>query len=224
MCGRYTLQDPERLDALLASITEEAYASIAQRFNVAPSQENPVVAAGADGRLHSANMRWGLVPYWDRSETPKFAPINARSEEMMGKPTFKQSVQKRRCVVPADGYFEWKRRDEKTKTPYLISMKERQPFFFAGIYETATETRPATYALLTCAPNPTLAEIHNRMPVILPPSAVTRWLAPGPLSPEDANKLCVAYDAAGMQAWAVSSIVNNARNDVPECVEPVLVS
>ncbi len=222
MCGRYTLQDPERLNALITSITEEAYASVTRRFNVAPSQENPVVAPDADGKPHATSMRWGLVPYWDRSETPKFAPINARSEEMLGKPTFKQSVQKRRCVVPADGYFEWKRRDERTKTPYLICLKDRRPFFFAGIYESATEFRPATYALLTCAPNPKMAEIHNRMPVILPASAVGAWLKPGPLTPESASAFCVPYDSADMQAWAVSSIVNNARNDVPECVEPVL--
>ncbi len=224
MCGRYTLQDPERLDALIASITEEAYATVAARFNVAPSQQNPVIAMGPDGRPHASAMRWGLVPYWDRSETPKFAPINARSEEMLEKPTFKQSLQKRRCLVPADGYFEWKRRDERTKTPYLISLKDRRPFFFAGIYETATEDRPATYALLTCAPNPTLAAIHDRMPVILPPSAVDRWLQPGPLTSEGVKELCVSYDAAEMQAWAVSSIVNNARNEVPECVVPVLAA
>jgi putative SOS response-associated peptidase YedK len=222
MCGRYTLQDPERLNALVASITEEAYAGLAARFNVAPSQENPVVATDPKGQRHATAMRWGLVPYWDRSETPKFAPINARSEEMFAKPTFKQSLQKRRCVVPADGYYEWKRRDERTKTPYLISLKDRQPFFFAGIYESATEVRPATYALLTCAPNPTLAEIHNRMPVILPAEAVGRWLEPGPLTEDGVRTLCVPYDAAGMQAWAVSSIVNNARNEVPECVVPVL--
>lgn len=222
MCGRYTLQHAERLNALIASLTEAAYAAVAPRFNVAPSQENPVVAAGEDGRLHATTMRWGLVPYWDRSETPKFAPINARSEEMLGKPTFKQSVQKRRCVVPADGYFEWKRRDERTKIPYFISRKERRPFFLAGIYETATETRPATYALLTCAPNPTLAAIHDRMPVILPEPAVRRWLAPGPVTLESVSSICVPYDAADLQAWAVSSIVNNARHDVPECVEPVL--
>lgn len=222
MCGRYTFQHVESLRRLIESITGEAYAAPAARYNVAPSQENPIVAVGADGHLHGTTMRWGLVPYWDKSEKPKIAPINARSEEMLGKPMFKQAVQKRRGAIPADGYFEWQRPDERTKIPHFISLRERRPFFIAGIFEPATAARPATYALLTCTPNPLMAAIHDRMPVILPASAVGRWLGPGPLTPDDAASICVPYASGEMQAWAVSSVVNHARHDVPECIEPVL--
>ena len=221
MCGRYTFQQAKALRELIESLTGESYEEFISRYNVAPSQDNPVVATdegAARPRLHK--MRWGLVPFWDKSEKPKIAPINARSEEVMGKPTFKQSVQKRRCVVPADGFYEWKRPNERTKIPHLIGLRERKPFFIAGLYEGATDIRPETYALLTCGPNSLMAEIHDRMPVILDGAALTRWLQPGPITPEEVSSICVPYDAARMAAVRVSSVVNNARNDVPECVVP----
>lgn len=222
MCGRYTLENTEALRDLIASLTQEEYAELMTRYNVAPSQENPVVAADETGRPRLHKMRWGFVPYWDKSEKPKIAPINARSEEMMGKPTFKQAVQKRRCAVPADGFYEWKRPDEKTKIPHLIGLKGRKPFLIAGIYEAASETRPETYALLTCAPNQLMAKIHDRMPVILTESSLKRWLAPGAITPEEVAKVCVPFAAEHMAAIQVSAVVNSARNDVPECVLPVM--
>ncbi len=167
-------------------------------------------------------MQCGLVPFWEKSEKPKFAPINARSEDIMGKVMFKQSVQKRRCLVPADGFFEWKRLDEKTKIPHFIIRKNREPFFIAGIYEAATATRPETYALLTTGPNELMREIHDRMPLILPREKARRWVRPGAVSSEVVAGLCVPLPAAEMRAYPVSMIVNNARNDVPECVEPVM--
>ncbi len=223
MCGRYTFRHAEDLRRFIEELTGEAMDPPPARYNVAPAQENPVVRRGAaDARPRLQAMRWGLVPPWDRSEKPRFAPINARAEEMLGKPAFRAAVQQRRCVVPADGYFEWQRPDERTKIPHYITRKDERPFFMAGIYEAATGTRPPTYALLTCAPNALLTRIHDRMPVILPPAAVAQWLTPGPLKPAEAAAICVPFDPAAMQAWPVSSVVNNARHDVPECVVPVL--
>lgn len=222
MCGRYTIEKAEAMRRLLELMTGETV-EIGPRYNVAPAQDNPVVAhAAGEARPRVHRMRWGLVPFWEKNEKPKFAPINARSEEMMGKPTFRQSVQKRRCAVPADGFYEWRRPDERTKIPHLISLRDRAPFFIAGLYEDATAIRPETYALLTCAPNRLMEPIHDRMPVILTPETLARWLRPGPITPEEVASICVPYDASAMQEWAVSSVVNNARHDVPECVVPVL--
>lgn len=224
MCGRYTLKHAETVARLIASITGEDVRTVAARYNVSPSQSNPVVRPDPAGKPTGVLMRWGLVPFWDKSEKPTFAPINARSEDMFGKPTFRQSVQKRRCVIPADGFYEWKRLDERTKIPHHICMKGDAPFFIAGLYEEATESRPETYCLLTTGPNALMEAIHDRMPVILPAPAVTRWLQPGPLSPEDAQILCRPYSAEEMTAWAVSSLVNKPANDVPDCVVPVLAT
>jgi len=221
MCGRYTFQHAEALRQLIESLTGESYEEYIARYNVAPTQDNPVVAPEPAGRPRRRTMRWGLVPASDPAAKPKLIHVNARSEEILGKRTFKEAVQLRRCVVPADGYYEWKRPDERTKLPYLISLHERRPFFIAGIYEEATALRPETYALLTCGPNRLMAEIHDRMPVILDAPGLARWLEPGPIGPAEMSSICVPYDDAAMQAWPVSAIVNSARHEVPECVAPV---
>lgn len=192
------------------------------RFNVAPTQTLPVLRRDSDGIVADL-MKWGLVPFWDRSEKPKIAPINARVEDVLSKPTFKQSMQKRRCLVPADGFFEWKRLDAEgtLKVPYHIQRRGGQPFTFAGIYESATELRPASFAFLTTGPNELMASIHNRMPVILSREGEERWLADGPMDAETLTELGRPFPAADMEAFVVSRLVNSPRNDVPECVAPV---
>ena len=222
MCGRYTLKHVEALEDYIASLTGERPAGIKPRYNVSPAQTNPVVRRGAGAKPACVEMRWGLVPFWDKAEKPRFAPINARSEEMMAKPTFRQPVQQRRCAVPADGFYEWQRLDEKIRIPHHICLKEERPFCIAGLFEEATETRPETYCLLTTGPNKLMEAIHDRMPVILAGAALERWLTPGPISPEESLAICQPYPADRMTAWVVSTIVNNARNDVAECIAPVL--
>jgi putative SOS response-associated peptidase YedK len=221
MCGRYTFQDVEALRQLIERLTGEAYEEYISRYNVAPAQDNPVVALAGAGRPRRRTMRWGLVPAADPAAKPKLIHVNARSEEILAKRTFKEAVQLRRCVVPADGYYEWKRPDERTKLPHLISLRGRRPFFMAGIYEEATALRPETYALLTCGPNRLMAEIHDRMPVILDAPGLACWLRSGPVGAAELSSICVPYDDAAMQAWPVSAIVNSARHEVPECVVPV---
>jgi putative SOS response-associated peptidase YedK len=221
MCGRYGLVDPKRMIADMVFIPGVTFPEeLRPRYNIAPSQNNPVVATDDLGTPRGALMRWGLVPFWDKSEKPKFAPINARSEDVLSKPMFRQSVQKRRCLVLADGFYEWKRVDEKTKIPHFISLRDGAPFFIAGIYELATEVRPETYALLTTGPNELMEAVHNRMPVILDQEAGKRWLQPGALAADQVADLCRPFQADRMRAYPVSSIVNAPRNDVPECIVP----
>jgi putative SOS response-associated peptidase YedK len=218
MCGRYTIRDPDAVAEAIAAIgAEPAAEPLPRRYNVAPTQTMPVVvAAGATKAMRM--MKWGIVPFYARKEEKPMQLINARSETAAEKPTFKQSVQKRRCVVPADGFYEWRKDPDGRKTPFYIRMKTGSPFWIAGIFEEETLPHPAGYALLTTEPNELMKPIHDRMPVILEPEAVKRWLKPGDLPPEDVRTLCASYPATEMMAGAVSTIVNSARNDVPECV------
>jgi len=134
---------------------------------------------------------------------------------------FRQSVQQRRCLALADGFYEWKRIDEKTKIPHFISLKDGAPFLIAAIYEAATELRPETYALLTTGPNKLMEAVHNRMPVILDPDAGKRWLEPSAITADKLAGICQPFPEEQMQAYPVSTIVNSPRNDVPECIVPV---
>jgi len=223
MCGRYRFKDPKRIaEAVRAVLGGDAtMAEFLQRWNVAPSQLLPVAHAH-EGTSRVESMRWGLVPFWDKSDKPKIAPINARSEEAFAKPIFRQSVQRRRCLVPADAFYEWKRLDQKTKIPFCIARREERPFFFAGIFEPAVaDLRPATFALLTTAPNELVARIHDRMPVMLEGEHARAWLRDAALSEGDYRALCLAYPAEDMVAWEVSTRVNNPRNEAPDVSEPV---
>jgi len=219
MCGRYTIKDVKAA-AIAYGVAASVLESIGPRFNVAPSQMLPVIRPEGDG-VTGELMKWGLVPFWDKSEKPKIAPINARVEDVLSKPAFRQSVQKRRCLVVADGFFEWQKLDEHTKVPFHIQLRGGHPFSFAGIYEAATDLRPASFAILTTGPNSLTARIHNRMPLILSPTAEKRWLAPGSISASDIDAFATPLPSEEMEAFPVSRLVNNTRNDAPGCVELV---
>lgn len=218
MCGRYTVKDPAGAAAQIHAITGEDIAVLAVRYNVTPSQVMRILFG--EPKIRSGEARWGLVPYWDKSEKPKVMPVNARSEEAFTKPMFRQSIQKRRCAIPADGFYEWKKIDEKIKIPFHICRTDNAPFFFAGIYEEATESRPPTYLLFTCPPNELMSAIHNRMPAILRTEAIKQWLSPGNLSESDFVNFCQPYPSEQLRAYPVSSMVNKPANDGPDCVEP----
>lgn len=160
-------------------------------------------------------MKWGFVPYWENSAKPAIAPINARSEEAFAKSMFRNSVQCRRCAIPADGFYEWKR-DVASKQPFDISMKDDRPFYFAGIYEAATALRPETFLLFTTQPNELMASIHDRMPAILEGEMAKRWIAPGPISEEAYAAMTKSFPASEMKARPISSLVNSPKNDGPE--------
>jgi putative SOS response-associated peptidase YedK len=192
------------------------------RYNVAPGQNVPIIRAEESGKLAAEEMRWGLIPFWDPSATPRIAPINARSEEAFGKPMFRQAIQRRRAVFPCDGFFEWQASDFGPKTPFFIRLQSGEPFTIAGIYESATSLRPVpTCALFTTSPNELMAPIHRRMPVILDPPSALRWLRPGPITQEEFAGLCRPYPALRMSAHRISTLVNNVRNDRPEVLLPV---
>ncbi len=221
MCGRYRLKEIRAIDEVTERVFGFRMLLETPRYNVAPSQTLPVVRAHADGAPQPALMRWGLVPFWEKAEKPKIAPINARAEDVFSKPMFRQSLQRRRCLVPADGIYEWKKLEGDLKLPYAIQRRGGAPFWFAGIHENSTEKRPETFALLTTGPNALMERIHNRMPVMLDDDRARKWLAPGDLTESQLREYAQPYPAADMEAYVVSKLVNNPRDDPPEVSAPV---
>lgn len=218
MCGRYTIKDPVGAAAQIAMITGEEIGVVAARYNVSPSQVMRIVLGAP--KPHAADAQWGFVPFWDKTEKTRMKPINARSEEAFGKAMFRQSIQQRRCAIPADGFYEWRQAGGKTKVPFHICRTDNRSFFFAGIYEEATETRPTTYLLFTCPPNQQVRPIQDRMPAILPSDRIAAWLTAGPLSESGFLDFCRPYPDGQLRAYAVSPLVNKPANDLPECVQP----
>ena len=198
------------------------------RYNVAPSQDVAVVRA-ADGGRSLSILRWGLIPAWARDPAIGYRLINARSETVAEKPSFRSAYRRRRCLIPADGFYEWQRLG-KTRQPWLFGLRDGAQFAFAGLWERWTvpegaaltgslaESKPGdpveTCTILTTAANETVAPVHGRMPVILPRDACDPWLAG-----EDVSLAPYAADA--MTAHPVSTLVNRPANDDPRCVEPV---
>lgn len=220
MCGRYTAANPVLIGEMCFEEFDVHGPKMPARYNVAPSQMLFTIARDDSGKAIGQEMRWGLIPFWDKSEKPKIAPINAKSEDISAKPMFKQAVQKRRCLVPADGFFEWKKISEDLKQPYHIGINGGRPFYFAGIFEPASDTRPTTVAILTTRPNSLMETIHLRMPVMLTDDNAKEWLRAGELTSDELSRLSTPYPADKMRAFPVSTLVNNPRNNGPEILAP----
>ncbi|MBK8479281.1 MAG: SOS response-associated peptidase [Opitutaceae bacterium] len=220
MCGRYRIKDTDQITAHLLEAFGIPPWTLTARYNAAPSQELPVVVGGGDGRARIATMRWGFVPSWDESEKPKLAPINARTEGAFAKPLFRQAIQRRRCLILADGFYEWQRLAGDRKQPFDIQLRGGRPFCFAGIYEAATATRPDTFLVFTTRPNSVMAPIHDRMPVILTGDRAREWLVPGPITAEQLTGFAEPYPAQDIVAQAIGSLVNSPRNDSPAVLGP----
>lgn len=221
MCGRFSIfADPERLaERFDASLPEEG---LLARYNAAPTQNLPVILnEDVDGRRIQL-LRWGLVPFWAEDPAIGSRMINARGETLAEKPSFRTALKKRRCLVLADGFYEWKKTPDG-KTPMRITLKSREPFALAGLWE--TWKGPAgdllrTFTIITTSPNELLESIHNRMPVILPREHEAIWL-------DNAADQAIwldmlrPYPADLMTAYPVSKRVNHVGNDDPQLVQPV---
>lgn len=220
MCGRFALTIyASGLQELLA-LEGPAPADLKPRYNIAPSQSVAVVTNSAPRRIEM--FKWGLVPSWAKDPTIGDRMINARAETLAEKPSFRTALKKRRCLILADGFYEW-RKDGAQKTPMLIQLAGGEPFAFAGLWETWKPPEGdllKTCTIVTCEPNELLAKIHNRMPVILPRERYDEWLSPGELPADRAAPMLVPFDAQRMKAVAVRKLVNNPANDVPDCLVP----
>lgn len=190
------------------------------RYNIAPTQQVPVVRATDSGRVISS-MRWGLIPSW--ASDLSSSQINARSETALEKLSFKESFERRRCLIPADGFYEWRRR-VNTKQPFHFAMNDDSLFAFAGIWDRWMNpggTPMASCAILTTSPNRLLSDVHDRMPAILGEEDYSEWLSAPPAESHRLTDLLMPYEADLMKRFPVSSLVNYAENDVPACAVEV---
>ena len=228
MCGRFTQTFAWDQANLLLDLTGPPQ-NLHSRYNVAPSQEAAVVRADRSGRRRLSMLRWGLIPAWAKDPRIGHKLINARAETARIKPSFRAAFASRRCLIPADGFYEWKRTGAR-RQPWLVGMKDRGPFAFAGLWEhwmvrdgaeptdASAGSQPSggveTFTILTTTANEIVAPIHHRMPVILEADTFGSWLAGAevPLGP---------YPPEAMTAWPVSAYVNRPANDDPRCIEPI---
>lgn len=222
MCGRYTIT--VTLEELIAKyfIREHPVIQYAPRYNAAPMQHiAAVIHDGEQNRLGA--LRWGLLPSWSKEDKNAARLINARSETLLEKPSFKKLVASRRCVIPADGFYEWKTR-EGGKQPMRITMRDGKLFSMAGLYDIWTApdgTRISTCTIITTAANSLMEDIHDRMPVILAADQEALWLDRRSRDIPSLMKLLQPYDPEQMVAYPVSAAVGNVRNDSPELIKSV---
>jgi putative SOS response-associated peptidase YedK len=220
MCGRYFLiSSPDALQAVLG--VTRVPDDLQPRYNVAPLQRVPVIVNHAGERVLGL-VRWGLTPSWSESDEDAGRSINARAESVAEKPSFREAFRMRRCLVPADGFYEWRRNPGGTRTPMAVRAETDGPIAFAGLWErwrAPTGEVVTSCVILTTEAAPEIRAIHDRMPVILDAEAQRIWLDPA-AQPEQLHAV-LARSAPPLAAHAVSPLVNAARNDVPECLLPV---
>lgn len=219
MCGRYTLRKPTQLkdEFGVAAVPQD----LAPRYNICPGQDVPVVLED-DGR-ELAMVRWGLIPFWAKDPAIGNKLINARGESVADKPSFRQAYRKRRCLIPADGFYEWQGK-RPPKTPMHIRFSSGALFALAGLWESwraPDGEMVRTCTIITTTPNALLEPIHSRMPVILPPEAYAAWLGEEAVAADALSALLAPFPPEGMEAFDVSRLVNSPANDSPACVEPV---
>jgi putative SOS response-associated peptidase YedK len=216
MCGRYTLRT--KLNLLLSQFAAEMAESldVVPRYNIAPTQQ--VLAIRHPRELFAC--RWGLVPSW--SKDTKLAPVNARSDSVATKPLFRSAFKRRRCLILADGYYEWLT-EGKSKHPLLYEIDGGKPFAFAGLWENAQHAASEpleSCTIITTDANELAREIHDRMPVILNPEDYDAWLDPALDDRQTLEGLLAPLSADRMTARPVNTFVNSARHEGPECIEP----
>jgi putative SOS response-associated peptidase YedK len=220
MCGRITQKsNPKVLGLAITNLVEPLYETGAPpppRYNGAPGQQHWVIRQHPEtGERHLDRLWWGLIPFWTKEAAPKLKPINATAERVASAPMFRAAYAKRRCILPVDNFFEWAKVKAKgPKQPYAVAMKSGEPFALAAVWEGWRHPESGevvrTFAVITTGANELLAGIHDRMPVILPPEAFDRWLAPVEPDPRD---LLVPYPPEPMTMWPISLRINSAVND-----------
>ena len=224
MCGRYTLNTTGREIAVQFDLEVEL--DISPRFNIAPTQDSPVIRQpDMAAPREPALLRWGLVPFWADDTSIGNRMINARSETVPDKPAYRAAFKKRRCVVPASGFYEWKKTDDG-KQPHYIRRADEKLLGFAGLWERWTDDETGevveSYTILTGEPNDLVADVHDRMPVILQPEDYGFWLDPAMKDKEALHDLVLqTYPADPLETFPVSTHVNKPTNDDPSCIEPV---
>lgn len=222
MCGRFALSAPE--PDLRRHFDVTVQVSLPPRYNIAPGQQIAILRPGSSGK-ELAMLRWGLIPFWAGDAGMGSRLINARAETLEEKSSFRVCFKRNRCLIPADGFYEWQEvPGRKKKQPYFVRRKDKELFAMAGLWSTwknrATGEVVETCAIITTDANSLLAGIHNRMPAILPQERYDPWLNPHTGSGELKNML-MPFDAEAMTVYPVSELCNNPKNDFPECLKEI---
>ena len=222
MCGRYSLKaDIAQLAMRFEFAADEAIHEPA--YNIAPTQQ--VLTVTNEGERRASYMRWGLIPFWAKDAKIGYRMINARGETVAEKPSFRTALRKRRCLILADGFYEWQKLGGKQKRPMRIVLKSGEPFAFAGLWETWKDPEGEmvkSCTIITTAANDFLRPIHDRMPVILPRESESFWMDKEIDDPLALASVIAPYPDSEMEAFEVSPLVNNTRNKGPEVMSPVL--
>lgn len=224
MCGRFvsTTTDPEKLKETF-NINEIKLESLEPRYNIAPTQNILTIVGDSDGQRFLGTMRWGFIPSWHKDPAKLNGQINARGETVAEKPTFRNAFKKRRCLIVADGFYEWQAQKSGPKVPVYIHLKEEAPFGMAGLWERWTHPETGevwiTCTIVTTSANDLISSIHVRMPVILAPEDYGLWLNPEADNQAELQHLIRPFPADQMAYYPVSTQVNNVRNDNPSLIE-----
>jgi len=217
MCGRFAFYSPSEATAALFGATSST--EVVPRYNIAPTQFIAAVRRDEQDSTELVMLRWGLVPFWAKDPSIGNRMINARAETLAEKPSFRDAYKKRRSLILADGFYEW-RKEGDSKTPYFISLADESPFAFAGLWESwnskESDESLQTTAIITTDANDYLAQVHQRMPVVMRPERAERWLD------GDMELLSEVIDSPpAFRAWPVDRKVNNARNEDAALIDPV---
>lgn len=218
MCGRYTII--AKAEEIEKRFNVEVPESYSPRYNAAPTQILPVITNKSPEGV--SFFHWGLIPEWAKDKSISSKLINARSESIAEKISFKNALKQRRCLVIADGFYEWKRSSKKSKIPYRILLDTKELFAFAGLweeYEDKDQNLVHTFAIITTIANPAISKIHERMPVILEPKSEQAWLSSS-ISTAEQLTLLKPYDEQKMDFYTISPMVNSVRNDNPQLIIP----
>ena len=221
MCGRFSQQRPaSELAGIFAA--EPLADELGPRFNVAPTDDALVVVQRDDRRAITA-YRWGLIPHWADSSKVGSRMFNARAETLTSSPAFRDALRRKRCLVPVDGFYEWKREGTR-RQPFLIAQADGRPLALAGLWsgwrDPAADRVIRTFTIVTAGPNAQVAELHDRMPVVVPEEAWSTWLDPHLDDAAELQGLLQPNEAVDLRILAVSRLVNDVRNDGPELIEP----
>jgi len=223
MCGRFTQERPA---SELAEIfgAEPLSDDLGQRFNVAPTDEASVIVQ-RDERRAVTGYRWGLIPHWADEAKIGSRMFNARAETLLTSPAFRDAFVRKRCVVPVDSFYEWKR-EGTILQPYRVVQRGGRPLALAGLWagwrDPATDTVRRTFTIITTTPNAALTDLHDRMPVVLSDGDWQRWLDPRPGDPSELRGLLAPNEGVGLDVYAVTRAVNDVRRDGPELIEPLV--
>ena len=224
MCGRYRLTAKERYLRDHFGLAETSWQP---RWNIAPTQRAPIVRQDRkEPRRTLALLRWGLIPAWAKDASIGFKTINAMSETAAEKPAFRDAMKLRRCLIPADGFYEWAELGRKVKQPYNFGMVDDSVFAFAGLWERWGDPVGEfieTFTILTATPNSVVADVHDRMPAILKPADYDLWLDPGVTNVALVEDSLKPFDPRLMKKYAVSTRVNRAENDDQECAQEISI-